>query len=203
MAPFVRWRRSNGKKRVSNVFCSVPNGTVWSNHTQDHGYDLVLLGQATPKPIDVDALQNRFEQPDYKNVVLSLRSVGFRSALDVLSTYFGQASDLEPWLQGAQLNLDTNLRLQYLAGFEINADASADLWRSLAAYRRFPEGLFKGSDGFMEALRSLITHCQSPEAGSYTPADFPHARLSQADLDKLFATLSHTGREHRHGRKER
>jgi spermidine synthase len=142
------------KSVLATFFAAFPDGTVWSNHTQDRGYDLVLLGQATVKPIDVDALQNRLDRPDYKNVVLSLRSVGFRSALDVLVTYFGRASDLQPWLEGAQLNMDRNLRLQYLAGLEINADASADLYRALAAYRRFPDGLFTGSEGFMGALRS-------------------------------------------------
>lgn len=40
---------------------------------------------------------------------------------------------------------------------------------------------------FMAALRSLITHCQSPEAGGYTPSDFPEAELSQEDLDELIA----------------
>jgi spermidine synthase len=142
------------KSVLATFFSAFPDGTVWSNHTEDRGYDLVLLGQATAKPIDIDALQNQLGRPDYQNVMLSLRSAGFRTALDVLSTYFGRASDLQPWLAGAQLNLDRNLRLQYLSGFEINADASADLWRALAAYRRFPEGLFTGSEGFMQALRS-------------------------------------------------
>jgi spermidine synthase len=142
------------KSVLATFFSAFPEGTVWSNHTEDRGYDLVLLGQATAKPIDIDAMQNRLGRPDYQNVLLSLRSAGFRTALDVLSTYFGRASDLQPWLAGAQLNLDRNLRLQYLSGFEINADASADLWRALAAYRRFPEGLFTGSEGFMQALRS-------------------------------------------------
>jgi len=38
------------------------------------------------------------------------------------------------------------------------------------------EGL---AQGFIKALRSLISHCQSPEAGGYTPSDFPAANLSQ------------------------
>lgn len=144
------------KSVLATFFAAFPNGTVWSNHTEDRGYDLVLLGQASPMAIDVDAVQNRLDQPDYRNVALSLRSVGFRSALDVLATYFGRASDLQPWLEGAQLNLDKNLRLQYLSGFEINADASADLYQALAAYRRFPDGLFKGSEGFIQALRAAF-----------------------------------------------
>jgi spermidine synthase len=144
------------KSVLATFFAAFPNGTVWSNRTQDRGYDLVLLGKADPMSIDVDALQNRLDRPDYQNVVFSLRTAGFRSALDVLATYFGRASDLQPWLQGAQINLDKNLRLQYLAGFEINANASEELYQSLAAYRRFPDGLFTGSEGFLQALRSVL-----------------------------------------------
>jgi amino acid adenylation domain-containing protein/non-ribosomal peptide synthase protein (TIGR01720 family) len=39
--------------------------------------------------------------------------------------------------------------------------------------------------GFIESLRSLIKHCQSPEAGGYTPSDFPDVELSQADVEAL------------------
>jgi amino acid adenylation domain-containing protein/non-ribosomal peptide synthase protein (TIGR01720 family) len=48
---------------------------------------------------------------------------------------------------------------------------------------------------FMGALRSLIAHCQSPEAGGYTPADFAKSTLSQETLDKLVAKVkrSHQG----------
>lgn len=44
--------------------------------------------------------------------------------------------------------------------------------------------------GYVQALRSLITHCQSPEAGGYTPSDFPKAQLSQSDLNKLLSKLN-------------
>jgi non-ribosomal peptide synthase protein (TIGR01720 family) len=40
---------------------------------------------------------------------------------------------------------------------------------------------------FVDALRSLIAHCQSPEAGGYTPSDFADVELSQADIDALLA----------------
>jgi len=45
------------------------------------------------------------------------------------------------------------------------------------------------AEGFVEALRSLIAHCRSPEAGGYTPSDFPLAQLSQEELDKAFASI--------------
>ncbi|MCA1581709.1 MAG: condensation domain-containing protein, partial [Acidobacteria bacterium] len=40
---------------------------------------------------------------------------------------------------------------------------------------------------FTEALRDLIAHCVAPDAGGYTPSDFPKARLSQRGLDKLLS----------------
>ena len=43
--------------------------------------------------------------------------------------------------------------------------------------------------GFAQALRSLMAHCNTPEAGGITPSDFSNARLSQSDLDKLIAKL--------------
>ncbi|MGJ5630491.1 amino acid adenylation domain-containing protein [Nostoc sp. CALU 1950] len=43
--------------------------------------------------------------------------------------------------------------------------------------------------GFIEALRSLITHCQSPGAIGHTPSDFSAARLSQKQLDKFLAKI--------------
>lgn len=46
------------------------------------------------------------------------------------------------------------------------------------------------AQGFVEALRSLITHCQSPEAGGYTPSDFQKAKVNQKDLDRLFAQIN-------------
>ncbi|HEX8423476.1 MAG TPA: condensation domain-containing protein, partial [Pyrinomonadaceae bacterium] len=43
---------------------------------------------------------------------------------------------------------------------------------------------------FESALRALIEHCRSPEAGGFTPSDFPDAELSQAQLDNLFAKIN-------------
>ncbi|KAB8334004.1 hypothetical protein SD80_010930 [Scytonema tolypothrichoides VB-61278] len=42
---------------------------------------------------------------------------------------------------------------------------------------------------FLQALRELLAHCLAPDAGGYTPTDFPAAGLSQTDLDELFAQL--------------
>jgi amino acid adenylation domain-containing protein/non-ribosomal peptide synthase protein (TIGR01720 family) len=54
---------------------------------------------------------------------------------------------------------------------------------------------------YLEALRTLIAHCQSPEAGGYTPSDFPLAKLNEQELSNILISLgrsevspgSHTG----------
>ncbi|MBC1218683.1 amino acid adenylation domain-containing protein [Nostoc sp. UCD121] len=47
----------------------------------------------------------------------------------------------------------------------------------------------KLAQGFIEALRSLIVHCQSPNAGGFTPSDFSQMQFSQQELDQLMAEL--------------
>jgi non-ribosomal peptide synthase protein (TIGR01720 family) len=43
---------------------------------------------------------------------------------------------------------------------------------------------------FTTSLEALIAHCLSPEAGGYTPSDFPDAGLGQEELDRVLAELS-------------
>ncbi|MFO0760430.1 MAG: non-ribosomal peptide synthase/polyketide synthase [Byssovorax sp.] len=56
------------------------------------------------------------------------------------------------------------------------------------AHRR--ETVSSLADGFLASLRAIIEHCQSPEAGGYTPSDF-RKRVSQATLNKLAALSAH------------
>ena len=45
----------------------------------------------------------------------------------------------------------------------------------------------KLSEEFLFALRELIVHCESPDAGGRTPSDFPLVRLNQTTVDRLVA----------------
>ncbi|WP_292761853.1 condensation domain-containing protein [Nostoc sp. NOS(2021)] len=42
---------------------------------------------------------------------------------------------------------------------------------------------------YIEALETIIAHCLSPEAGGYTPSDFPEVEFSQEALDELLAEI--------------
>ncbi|HSF41071.1 MAG TPA: amino acid adenylation domain-containing protein [Thermoanaerobaculia bacterium] len=53
-----------------------------------------------------------------------------------------------------------------------------------------PETVRRLADRFLESLGAIIRHCQSSDAGGFTPSDFPEAGLSQEDLDDLLADLS-------------
>ncbi len=144
------------KSELATFFDVFPDGTVWSNDIQGKGYDVLLAGHATPEPINIDSLQQRLSRPDYARVNQSLGEVGFNSALSLLATYGGQARDLAPWLADAQINRDSNLRLQYLAGMGLNTYENASIYDEMLRYRKFPDNLFVGADSEKEYLREAM-----------------------------------------------
>ena len=144
------------KTELATFFSVFPNATVWSNYLNGDGYDLVLLGSADPSPINVDALQRRLDQPSYSAVAASLAEVRFHSAVDLLATYAGRASDLAPMLANAQINDDLNMRLQYMAGLGLNSVSAPQVYREILSYRKFPEDLLVGEGDGVNTLHELI-----------------------------------------------
>jgi len=145
------------KSEIATFFQVFPNGTIWGNTNQGRGYDLVLLGQVEPLRLNVDSLQARLARPDMRAVAASLAEVGFYSVTDLLDTYAGRASDLAPWLADAQINLDRNLRLQYLAGLTPDQYKGDPIYQDMLRYRRFPSGLLTGAPATMAPLRAAFT----------------------------------------------
>jgi spermidine synthase len=143
------------KSEVATFFDVFPNGTIWANEATANGggYDVLLLGQAGPTKIDVDELQRRMDLPEYARVTQSLRDVGLGSAVELLKTYAGQDADLGPWLKGAAINRDGNLRLQYLAGLAVNDSQEDAIYNGILRYRSFPANLLTGSDASLQPLR--------------------------------------------------
>jgi spermidine synthase len=144
------------KSEIATFFDVFPNGTIWANDNNGQGYDVVLLGQAEPTRIDVDALQARLDRPEYATVRASLQAVGFPNALSLLGTFLGRASDLRMWLAGAQINRDIDLRLQYLAGMGVNNFSAGAIASEIARVRQFPPDLFTGSPETIGELRGSL-----------------------------------------------
>jgi spermidine synthase len=141
------------KSEMATFFDAFPNGTVWGNDNNGVGYDTVMLGQVEPARIDLDAIQRRLEGTA---IATSLRDVGFASMLQMLATYAGRAQDLQPWLNGAEINRDGNLRLQYLAGLALNTSMEGAIYADILSYRRFPTDIFTGSPDRVQALRYTL-----------------------------------------------
>ncbi len=144
------------KSELATFFDVFPNGTIWGNDISGEGYDLVLLAQTEPTKINIDALEERLRRDDYKLVRQSLAEVNFHSAPQLLGTYAGQASDLKQWLEGAQINRDLNLRLQYLAGMGLNFDKPGFIYSEMLMRRRPAPDIFSGSPENMTAFISSL-----------------------------------------------
>ena len=140
------------KSEMATFFEVFPEGTIWSNDFAGIGYDVLLLSQASALKIDVDRLQQKLEDSHHRSAAQSLETVGFRSAVDLLSTYAGRGPDLNAWLKGAEVNRDRNLRLQYLAGMGLNSQKSYFILNDLWDRFRFPEDLFSASESYRQAL---------------------------------------------------
>jgi spermidine synthase len=144
------------KSEIATFFDAFPAGTIWGNESGGAGYDTVMLGQTEAPRIDAEQMQQRLDRSDYARVKLSMANVGFVSAISMLSTYAGQAADLRPWLAGAEINRDGNLRLQYLAGLALNYSLEGAIYTEILTYRRFPGNLFAGSDQTRKELAAAI-----------------------------------------------
>lgn len=69
----------------------------------------------------------------------------------------------------------------------VNDRLRVDWVYSTAIHRR--ETIEALANAYIDALRRLIAHCLSAEAGGYSPADFPEADLAQEDLDDLLQQI--------------
>ena len=134
-----------------------PNAVVFANTVEGMGYDVVLVGRNGSEPIDIARMTHRLGRSDYARVAASLRAVGFDSALDLVGTFAADAASLEPWLAGAEINTDRNLRLQYLAGGGLNVLDAGRIFAALAATdSSVPPHVFAGTQAQLEELRQRV-----------------------------------------------
>ena len=124
----------------------------------------MLLAKQEPLTIDPGELQARLDRPDHAGIAAELNQVEFTGVPGLLATYGGQARDLAPWLAGAEINRDGNLRLQYLAGMGNNVYDSS-IYQGMLAHRRFPEELFTGSGEWKERLRQVVARARVTNEG--------------------------------------
>ena len=70
---------------------------------------------------------------------------------------------MKEYLRDAPINHDRDLRLQFLAGLGLNLYQSDEIYTDILRYKRFPEGLFSGSEASMRQLREAIASAPGSE----------------------------------------
>lgn len=149
------------KSEVGTFMQVFPNSAVFANTQNGTGYDLVLVGMADNDQIDVNRMIERFEHPRYTQVRGSLSEVRLESVSDLLSTFAGQPEDLAHWLEGAEINIDKNMRLQYLAGMGLNLYENIRIYDNmLQSGVTYPTDLFVGNTDVLADLEEKITDRQ-------------------------------------------
>ena len=151
--PLYETDEPSAKSTIASFLQVFPEGTVWSSHIpRNGGNDLVMIGQVGAMKIDVDRLASRIEQNPW--LAQSLADVDLGYLITLLATYFGRGPDLAEWLEGAQINHERSLRLQYLAGLSHERYEELEIYRSMARYRRYPEDLFIAPPGIREQVQA-------------------------------------------------
>ncbi|GJD16865.1 polyketide synthase type I, putative [Rivularia sp. IAM M-261] len=91
--------------------------------------------------------------------------------------------------QGINYSKPTNrVYLLELNGIVVQEQLQLHWTYSKAIHRR--ETIKTLANNFIEAVRSIVIHCQSVETKIYTPSDFPKANLNQQTLDKFITKIS-------------
>lgn len=149
----------SAKSVIATFMAAFPNSAIFANTVNGQGYDLVLVGMADGDTLAVDRLLERLEASEALRA--SLAGVGIGSGVELLATFAGRPSDLAHWLDGAQLNRDRNMRLQYLAGWGSKRYDQARIFdRMLAEGVAWPEGWFTGYPVQLQRLQERIREAQ-------------------------------------------
>ncbi|HYH44470.1 MAG TPA: condensation domain-containing protein, partial [Thermoanaerobaculia bacterium] len=85
-----------------------------------------------------------------------------------------------------------SLRADRIYRLEINAlvrDGRLSVNWAYGGRRHRRETIERVAESFLASLRKLIAHCLAPDAGGFTPSDFPASALDQKSLDRLLGKI--------------
>lgn len=121
------------KCELATLLKSFPNATLWDSDTTGAGYDLTVLATGDGSPLDWKRMKRTYNSnPALRE---SFAHVDFLTIDELFRTCVASGPDLQAYLSDAELNLDRNLRLQYLAGLALDKYVQKDIFRALARQR--------------------------------------------------------------------
>jgi non-ribosomal peptide synthase protein (TIGR01720 family) len=149
------------------------------------------LGYGALRYLSADAvLEEELRRPPGAQVVFNYLGQFHEARIDADGLEVEAASGLSRSTRGLRRHLlevgasVVDGRLQIVWQYSENAHRRATVERLSAS--------------FLDALQTLIRHCQHAETSGYTPSDFSRARAKQRDLDSLLSRLN--DKERRLGR---
>lgn len=122
------------KCELATLFKSFPNATLWDSEMAGNGYDLTVLATADGSPVDLVRMEKTWNSNP--QVRASLADVDLDSMELLLTTCVAAGPELASWLSDAEINLDRNLRLQYLAGMSLDGKEQKSIFRIMARLHR-------------------------------------------------------------------
>jgi len=150
--PFYESDELAVKSQIATFFEAFPEGSIWNNQDNLEGYDVTLLGYQ--EPIVIDSRKVFDKVVSNGRVGESLGEVFLYKPLDLFMLYSGRRQDIEPWIADAQLNLDRNLRLEYLAGASLDVQIASNIYANMITNIEYPEDLFDLSEPEDSYLRN-------------------------------------------------
>jgi spermidine synthase len=125
-------------RSIAATFSSVfPDGTMW---LVGEG-DLLLIGGPSGVQPEADRIARALARPEVR---ADLAGVGVRSPFELLSLFAGDGEDLRAFAQGAAIQTDSRLALEFSAPraiFGRSSDENARDLRARAAHARRPEAV--------------------------------------------------------------
>ena len=137
---------------LASVFADV---TLWHSNLQGFGYDLVVLGSDAPLEINISTATDRLASRP--RLEARLRKVGLAPVERLFGSFTGNSEDLNAWLEGALINSNRSLRLQYLAGRAYRTYDGQVIYQTISNQARYHD-IFRGSEKSLNEIRRLARH---------------------------------------------
>ncbi len=122
------------KCELATLLKVFPHAALYSGQGNLYGYDMIAVGSLDESRLDPALVAIEWNtSPEIRN---SLVDVGYIDPETFQGAFVAYGSELTDWLSTAEINRDSNLRLQYLAGLTQAAASEQGILDALIKHRR-------------------------------------------------------------------
>jgi spermidine synthase len=148
---------------VRTFATAFPHTTLWQTT-----YDVILIGSNRPIQVDLGELARRLAEPP---VARQLARVGLASPLPFLAEFALDDAAVRRYAEGAPLNTDDNLYLEFWSPLAIGSRGAPFNVLSIDEHRVNPAAILTGPEPFFssreEAVRTLARYQEAKQAATH------------------------------------